>query len=146
MAGFRHDPQPQYAHGYGRCGAHARDSHPIPSSPRRRLRRGPQGHNRNCAKRNPICVRPAIAAPMVSRPAPVVNKDFPRINSFAAIFALSSFSPTAKRIFAQECAPCDGAKIIIFRSFRGFIPRKLLFASVATRELSLRISFVTAQS
>jgi hypothetical protein len=106
------------------------------------------------------------------------NKMF-RMFSFVAVFALPSFSPTAKRIFAEECVPSsrtalskfpakagnllapsfvlspqshstsrgplyDGAKIVIFRIFRGFIPRKMLFASRARRDPSSRDSFVTA--
>jgi hypothetical protein len=102
------------------------------------------------------------------------------IFSFAVIFAPSSFSPQAKRIFAQEyvsssrtalnkfpakagnlLAPSfvlsprshstsrgplyNGAKIVISRIFRGFIPRKMLFASRARRDPSSRDSFVMAK-
>jgi hypothetical protein len=77
--------------------------------------------------------------------APFPNR-MARLNHFVCDgFAPSSFSPQAKIIFAEECVSCDGAKIVIFRIFRGFIPRKMLFASRARRDLISRESFVMAK-
>jgi hypothetical protein len=60
-------------------------------------------------------------------------------NLLATPFVLSPRSPLTSR------GPLsDDAKIVIFRVFRGFIPRKMLFASCVRRDPSSRDSFVMA--